>query len=42
MKHKQTPKKVAVYFRFGSESRCFILPDDRKAYQEYLKKKVNP
>ena len=28
--------KVCVYFRFGSESHGFILPDDRDKYNAFL------
>ena len=40
MKNKQTPKKIALYIRFGSESKGFILPDEREAFKKYMKAKV--
>ena len=40
MKSKQAPKKILIYFRFGSESRAFLLPDERDACKKYMEKKV--
>ena len=33
-------KKVAVYIRFGSESKGFVLPDQREEFKKYMGKKV--